>query len=202
MSGAAYRVKDAGIKGGWDRDAFALGERLQAYIKTSGPNTKRGLARELLVIALLLERADPGALDENLLRAVALYRRTQRSTANTLKKCASHARAMMRFATVDDRPLAEAVAAVEGDDDQVLAAVDEMVLAIPTKDALAHRAAQLAHASGGRPFKNAMGVLRAVVDLSERASFGDARAQTELRLISAFIQPEPARREGDEACPA
>lgn len=202
MSGAAYRVEDAAILNGWDRDAFSLGERLQAHIRAAGSPGKRGLARELLVIALLLERANPGGMDENLLRAVALYRRTRRSTANTLKKCASHARAMLQYATVDGRPLAEAAAALEGDADRVLAAVDAMVLAIHTKDALTHRAAQLAHASGGRPFKNAMGVLRAVVDLSERASFGDSRAQTELRLISAFIQPDPKDGEGDQACSA
>lgn len=171
-------------RGPMDLEAANVVALLREHISGNPHHSQRGLARELAICTLMLERAHPGMPDENLLRIVACYRRSKRNTPAMLKKCASHARALLRFGEVQGKPLLAVAACLDGHALDVLAAIDQALLQVSLRETLAHRAHEAR--KGGR---ESMSVLKALVDLSERADDGDEEAQTELRLISAFFRP-------------
>ncbi len=165
--------------------AQACVARVQDYIarriREEGGIQPRGMARQMAMAVLLLERRDPAGLDHNLIRVVRVYQAADVTTPAALKKHASEARAILRYG-ID----AEATArATTGGD--ALVEIDETILAIKPREVLERRAHDLSGQRGGRPSSDLFKVLSAVAKLKEVAGAGDPRAETELKLVRTFL---------------
>lgn len=147
----------------------------------------RGMARQMAIAALLLERHDEAGLDVNLERVVRVYRDSHASTPAALKKHASEARAILRYGMADGEALPESAAALPGEGERLIARLDELIRSIPTREIFARRARHLSGQRGGRPTGAAFRVLNAVARLKEIAGSGDPKAEAELRLVRTFL---------------
>lgn len=180
---AAPRVRE----GETNIEAEAAVAAVQDYIERraheEGGAQPRGMARQMAMAVLLLERRDPAGLDHNLIRVVRVYHAAQATTPAALKKHASEARAILRYGVAE-----EGVAAAANDDaDEVLARIDATILSIRPKEMLERRAHDLSGQRGGRPANSLFRVLSAVAKLKEVAGAGDPKAEAELKLVRTFL---------------
>jgi hypothetical protein len=169
------------------RDAVG---RVQAYIERcvleEGRAVPRGMARQMAMAALLLERQDPMGLEHNLTRVARVYQAAQATTPAALKKHASEARAILRYGVTQDGLVPPA----NDDAEEALARIDEMILAIKPKEMLERRAVELSGQRGGRPSNSLFKVLSAVARLKEFAGAGDPKAGAELKLVRTFLMDD------------
>lgn len=163
---------------------------VQSYIERrlheEGGAQPRGMARQMAMAVLLLERQDPMGLDHNLIRVVRVYHAAQATTPAALKKHASEARAILRYGVAGDLT----PAAANDDLDEALAGIDEMILSIKPKEMLERRAMDLSGQRGGRPSNSLFKVLSAVAKLKEVAGAGDPKAEAELKLVRTFLHDD------------
>lgn len=147
----------------------------------------RGLARELLIVSLVLDRAAPGDVLGQLSRAVRVYERDGARTVSALKKCASHARALLRFGRVDGVGLTLAASRLQGEGETFFRALDHLVQRVNKAEALGARVETLARARRNRGAAAQLRVLSALIELRGRADLGDEGAATEIDLIRSFL---------------
>jgi hypothetical protein len=175
-------------EGGASAAAQACVARVQDYIarrvREEGDAQPRGMARQMAMAVLLLERRDPAGLEQNLRRVVRVYQAAGVTTPAALKKHASEARAILRYG-VDE---ATAARATTGDD--ALVEIDKTILAIRPREVLERRAHDLSGQRGGRPSTDLFKVLSAVAKLKEVAGSGDPRAEAELKLVRTFLMDD------------
>ena len=168
-------------------EAQAAVALVQDYIERrvleEGGAQPRGMARQMAMAVLLLERQDPKGLDHNLVRVVRVYHAAQATTPAALKKHASEARAILRYGVAD----AGMTGAANDDADEALARIDAMILSIKPKEMLERRAQDLSGQRGGRPSNSLFKVLSAVAKLKEVAGAGDPKAEAELKLVRTFL---------------
>lgn len=147
----------------------------------------RGLARELLIASLVLDRGAPGDVLGQLSRAVAVYQRDGARTVSALKKCASHARALLRFGRVDGLTLTLAASRLQGEGETYYRALDHLIQRVNKAEALGARIETLARARRNRGAGAQLRVLSALIELRGRADLGDEVAVTEIDLIRSFL---------------
>lgn len=147
----------------------------------------RGMARQMVMCALLLEQEDGQGLEVNLDRAVRVYREAGLTTLAALKKHASEARAILRYGVVGE---GGSVIAALGEGGRTLEEIDEMLQGIKTRETFERRAQDLSGQRGGRPSTAAFRVLSAVAKLKAHAGGGDPKAEAELRLVRTFLLDE------------
>lgn len=147
----------------------------------------RGLARELLIASLVLDRSAPGDVLGQLSRAVRVYERDGARTVSALKKCASHARALLRFGRVDGMALTLAASRLQGEGEPYYRALDHLIQRVNKAEALGARIETLARARRNRGSAAQLRVLSALIELRGRADLGDEGAVTEIDLIRSFL---------------
>lgn len=158
----------------------------------ASPQSRRGLARELVILALLLDRVRPGGLEHQLTEAVRDEEAKGRRTRMAIRKCASEARGLLRYGQVGGRPLAAAADAVAARGAALILEIEALVMSVRKGEALGARVHSLAGERGGRPAKGGLRVLSALVRLGDMAEAGDAHADTELRLIEDYLRRRSA----------
>ena len=170
------------------REAVALVRAFVERKSIEGMGPVRGMARQMAMCALLMEREDPMGLDQCLVRTMRVFREAETTTQAALKKSASEARAILRYG-VADAP--QTLVAHQGEDvERFLSSIDEMLLSIRPREVLDRRAQHLAGQRGGRPAIAAFRVLSAVARLKASAGSGDTKAKAELRLLRTFLLDE------------
>jgi hypothetical protein len=152
----------------------------------------RGLARELVIVALLLERASPRGVEQQLARAVRHEEGEGRRSRMAIRKCASEARGLLRYGRVAGGSLTEAADAIEAEGVVLARRVEALVMSVRKSHALEARMANLGGERGGRPPRGALRVLTALIQLGDLAQAGDPRADTELRLIEDYLRRRSA----------
>lgn len=178
---AAPRVPEGDTNAAAQVAVNQVRDHIERRIQEEGGTQPRGMARQMAMAVLLLERQDPVGLDHNLIRVVRVYQAAEVTTPAALKKHASEARAILRYG-VDAAATARAT---NGDD--ALVEIDETILAIKPREVLERRAHDLSGQRGGRPSTALFKVLSAVAKLKEVAGSGDPRAETELKLVRTFL---------------
>lgn len=156
---------------------------IERRIQEEGGARPRGMARQMAMAVLLLERQEPVGLDDNLIQVSRVYHAAQVTTPAALKKHASEARAILRYGVAVEG----GCAAANDDTDEALAQIDAMILSIKPKEMLERRAQDLSGQRGGRPSNSVFKVLSAVARLQEVAGAGDAKAAAELKLVRTFL---------------
>jgi hypothetical protein len=150
----------------------------------------RGLARELVIVTLALQHLERGEAATHLARAVRLYEAEGRRTLSALKKCASHARALLRYGRVEGTAVTSLSAGLELQGPALYRALDSLVLRINKAEALGARIETLSRTRRTRGAPGAgLRVLSAVLDLRTRAEAGEGGAATELNLIRSLLAP-------------
>lgn len=173
-----------------DPEADAVLARLRAARPDwgrSGGGNRRGLPREMLATALMLELNRPGELARHLERAAAAFARLGERSPAALRKCASHARAFLHYGRTGGRSLAEAAADLDPGAPDVVDRVEALVRALDLSGALAQRIEDLGGVRGGRPSAPQLRALSAVISLVDRAQAGDGLAATEIDLIRSYL---------------
>jgi hypothetical protein len=152
----------------------------------------RGLARDLLLLALILNARRPAALTEHLRRAAAATLRSRLRSAAAVRKCASHARAFLTYGAVAGRAFMAAAEEIRGEGLALIEKAEALVSSIDVGGALEARVVDLSGARGGRPPRAQLKVLSAVIGALDRARAGDSLAATEVALIRAYLQQRAA----------
>jgi hypothetical protein len=159
--------------------------QVQAYIEHQARQTAggqpRGMARQIAMCALLLEQVDPQDSESSLARIARVFQAAGATTPAALRKYASEARAILQYG------VAREGLNLPADPGQVLARIDELILAIKPREIFERRARHLSGQRGGRPGGGLFKVLSAVALLKQNAGSGDPKAEGELRLVRTFL---------------
>ncbi len=152
----------------------------------------RGLARELVIVALLLDRFSPGGVEQQLAKAVRHEEAGGRRSRMAIRKCASEARGLLRYGQAAGRSLTEAAEAIEEEGVALARQTEALVMSVRKSHALEARMESLGGEKGGRPARGALRVLTALIQLGDMAQAGDPKADTELRLIEDYLRRRSA----------
>jgi hypothetical protein len=160
---------------------------IERRVHQEGDAQPRGMARQMAMATLLLERLDPAGLDHNLIRVVRVYHAARATTPAALKKHASEARAILRYGVAEEGGPGGLASLSDDGAGEALARIDAMILSIRPKEMLERRAQELSGQRGGRPSNSLFKVLSAVARLKAVASAGDPKAEAELKLVRTFL---------------
>lgn len=183
--GGRRSISSARTEAGSDDAARDAVVQVQAYIEhrvsQTGGAQPRGMARQIAMCVLLLERLDPQGSNSSLPRIVRVFQAAGATTPAALKKYASEARAILQYGVArDDMHL-------PADPGSALIQIDDLILAIRPREIFERRARHLSGQRGGRPGSGLFKVLSAVALLKQNAGSGDPKAEAELRLVRTFL---------------